>query len=106
MFVVRNSANLIPNAANYGNFIGKSCRNFLLLENQVTTEPAALELAVKRGGIQHVIVCGHSDCKAINTLFNLHKYPDVFDPSSPMDNWLRKHVSNLKSKFFIQLLGI
>ncbi|KAI6175899.1 hypothetical protein M3Y97_00740700 [Aphelenchoides bicaudatus] len=77
MFVVRNSANLIPNAVNY--------------ENQVTTEPAALELAIKRGGIQHVIVCGHSDCKAINTLYNLHKNPESFDASSPMDNWLRKH---------------
>ncbi|PAV60762.1 hypothetical protein WR25_25427 [Diploscapter pachys] len=55
MFVVRNSGNMIPHARNYGS---------AGYEVSVTTEPAALELAVKRGGINHVIVCGHSDCKA------------------------------------------
>ncbi|VDK45493.1 unnamed protein product [Cylicostephanus goldi] len=60
-------------------------------EVSVTTEPAGLELAVKRGGIRHVIVCGHSDCKAINTLYRLHKCPSDFDPNSPMDHWLRRH---------------
>nr|pir hypothetical protein Y116A8C.28 - Caenorhabditis elegans [Caenorhabditis elegans] len=63
-------------------------------EVSVTTEPAALELAVKRGKINHVIVCGHSDCKAINTLYNLHKCPKSFDPESPMDHWLRRHGFN------------
>ena len=60
-------------------------------EVSVTTEPAALELAVKRGHINHVIVCGHSDCKAINTLYNIHKCSKNFDPESPMDHWLRRH---------------
>ncbi|PAV81673.1 hypothetical protein WR25_17282 [Diploscapter pachys] len=82
MFVVRNSGNMIPHARNYGS---------AGYEVSVTTEPAALELAVKRGGINHVIVCGHSDCKAINTLYNLHKCPKAFDPESPMDHWLRRH---------------
>ncbi|CAB3409368.1 unnamed protein product [Caenorhabditis bovis] len=82
MFVVRNSGNMIPHANNYGS------SGF---EVSVTTEPAALELAVKRGKINHVIVCGHSDCKAINTLYNLHKCPKSFDPESPMDHWLRRH---------------
>uniref|UniRef100_A0A8R1EGB3 Carbonic anhydrase n=2 Tax=Caenorhabditis japonica TaxID=281687 RepID=A0A8R1EGB3_CAEJA len=54
MFVVRNSGNMIPHANNYGPSG---------YEVSVTTEPAALELAVKRGKINHVIVCGHSDCK-------------------------------------------
>jgi len=82
MFVVRNSGNMIPNAINYGPSG---------YEVSITTEPAALELAVKRGKIQHVIVCGHSDCKAINTLYCLHKSPSQFDPQSPVDQWLRKH---------------
>lgn len=82
MFVVRNSGNMIPHSPNYG---------ISGYEVSVTTEPAALELAVKRGKIQHVIVCGHSDCKAINTLYNLHKCPTNFDQQSPMDHWLRKH---------------
>ena len=60
----------------------------------MTTEPAALELAVKRGKINHVIVCGHSDCKAINTLYNLHQCPKNFDPESPIDHWLRRNGYN------------
>ncbi|KAH7730640.1 CBN-BCA-2 protein [Aphelenchoides avenae] len=82
MFVVRNSGNMVPHAQNYG---------ISGYEVSVTTEPAALELAVKRGKIKHVIVCGHSDCKAINTLYNLHTCTSAFDPESPMDHWLRKH---------------
>jgi carbonic anhydrase len=72
-------------------------------EVSITTEPAALELAVKRGGINHVIVCGHSDCKAINTLYNLHHDPNIFDANSPMDNWLRKHGFRSVAKL-VQLL--
>jgi len=82
MFVVRNSGNMIPHARNYG------ASGY---EVSVTTEPAALELAVKRGGIHYVIVCGHSDCKAINTLHNLHQCPKQFDSTSPMDHWLRRN---------------
>jgi carbonic anhydrase len=73
---------MIPHAENYG---------ISGYEVSITTEPASLEMAVKRGNIEHVIVCGHSDCKAINTLYNLHCNPSTFDNSSPMDYWLRKH---------------
>ncbi|CAD5219166.1 unnamed protein product [Bursaphelenchus okinawaensis] len=82
MFVVRNSGNMIPHAQNYG---GSG------YEVSVTTEPAGLELAVKRGNIHHVLVMGHSDCKAINTLYNLCQCPHHFDPASPVDHWLRKN---------------
>lgn len=34
----------------------------------VATEPAALDLTLKRGGLKHAIVCGHSDCKVENVL--------------------------------------
>ncbi|CAD5226593.1 unnamed protein product [Bursaphelenchus xylophilus] len=82
MFVVRNSGNMIPHAQNYG---GSS------YEVSITTEPAALELAVKRGNIHHVLVMGHSDCKAINMLHNLCQCPQHFDQTSPVDHWLRKN---------------
>ena len=62
MFVVRNSGNMIPHSNNYGP---------AGYEVSVTTEPAALELAVKRGKINHVIVCGHSDCKVSTLHFSL-----------------------------------
>lgn len=34
-------------------------------------EPAGLELSCIINDIRHVIVCGHSDCKAMNLLYKL-----------------------------------
>lgn len=34
-------------------------------------EPAALELGCVVNDIRHIIVCGHSDCKAMNLLYAL-----------------------------------
>ncbi|VDM80474.1 unnamed protein product [Strongylus vulgaris] len=82
MYVVRNPGSMVPHADSYG-----ACGG----EVSVTTEAAGLELTVKRGGIKHVIICGHSNCKAMNTLYGLHKNPDVFNPNSPLDHWIRKH---------------
>uniref|UniRef100_A0A7I4Z052 Carbonic anhydrase n=1 Tax=Haemonchus contortus TaxID=6289 RepID=A0A7I4Z052_HAECO len=81
MFVVRNAGNMIPDAPHYGTSSDIS----------VTTEPAALELAITRGGIRHIIVCGHSDCKAMNLLHSLHQCPKNFDIESPMDHWVRRN---------------
>ncbi|VDN24694.1 unnamed protein product [Cylicostephanus goldi] len=82
MYVVRNPGSMIPRAENYG-----SCG----CETSLSTEAAGLELTVKRGGIKHVIICGHSNCKAMNTLYNLHKNPKKFDANSPLDLWIREH---------------
>ena len=51
MFIVRNPGNLMPH-------------NQLFGENHhsVLSERAALELAIS-SGVEHVAVCGHSDCK-------------------------------------------
>ena len=48
--LVRNAGNLVPHANLSGH-------------EEITTEPAALELGCVINGIKHVIVCGHSDCK-------------------------------------------
>lgn len=94
MFMVRNAGNLIPRANLYGQ-IGSDV--------SVTTEPAAIELACVRGGIRHVVVCGHSDCKAMNTLYGLHENPKTFDKSSPLDNWLLKNGALTWEKFQARL---
>ena len=80
IFVVRNAGNMIPKSMNYGAAGTDVC---------VSTEPAAMELAVKRGGIRHVLICGHSDCKAVNTLYQINQNPKSFDTCSPMDHWVR-----------------
>lgn len=58
LFLVRNAGNLIPHSQHF-------------LDEFTTTEPAALELGCIVNDIRHIIVCGHSDCKAMNLLYQL-----------------------------------
>ncbi|XP_037898734.1 beta carbonic anhydrase 1-like [Glossina fuscipes] len=58
MFVVRNDGNLIPHAHHFQ-------------DEHFSCEPAALELGCVVNDILHSIVCGHSDCKAMNLLYML-----------------------------------
>lgn len=57
----------------------------------------------RRGNVCQVLVCGHSDCKAINTLYQLYN-GRAFDPESPMDHWLRHngHLSIQKLEKLIK----
>lgn len=56
--LVRNAGNLVPHSQHF-------------LDELTTNEPAALELGCVVHGIKHVIVCGHSNCKAMNLLYKL-----------------------------------
>lgn len=58
MFVVRNAGNIIPHSHHFQ-------------DECFSCEPAALELGCIVNSIRHVIVCGHSDCKAMNLLYTL-----------------------------------
>ena len=58
---VRNAGNLVPHANLSGH-------------EEITTEPAALELGCVINGIKHVIVCGHSDCKVCDGIYNVLHY--------------------------------
>ena len=53
MFIVRNAGNTMP----HSQLFGESCSSAL-------SERAALELAVATG-VEHIAVCGHSDCKVL-----------------------------------------
>lgn len=55
---VRNAGNLIPHAQHFQ-------------DEHYSCEPAALELGCVVNDIRHIIVCGHSDCKAMNLLYQL-----------------------------------
>ena len=55
MFIVRNPGNMMP----HSQLFGESHQSAL-------SERAALELAVS-SGVEHVAVCGHSNCKVIYT---------------------------------------
>ncbi|MCL4142175.1 UNVERIFIED_CONTAM: hypothetical protein GTU68_054186 [Idotea baltica] len=75
MFIVRNAGNLVPHSTLCGH-------------EEITTEPAALELGCVINGIKHVIVCGHSDCKAMNMLHLLKNSDHSSCKGYPLKLWL------------------
>ncbi|KAI4465978.1 carbonic anhydrase [Holotrichia oblita] len=89
MFVVRNAGNVIPHSQHF-------------MDELTTNEPAALELGCIVNDIRHIIVCGHSDCKAMNLL---HKLQDAEFSSltnrriSPLRAWLCTHALSSLEKF-------
>ncbi|GAB0100422.1 Carbonic anhydrase [Sergentomyia squamirostris] len=89
MFIVRNAGNLIPHAHNFQ-------------DEYFTCEPAGLELGCVVNDIRHIVICGHSDCKAMNLLYQLR------DPEfakldnrriSPLRAWLYTHANTSLTKF-------
>ncbi|CAL8101805.1 unnamed protein product [Orchesella dallaii] len=90
MFIVRNAGNLVPHS------------KWFVAEN-TTTEPAALELGCVINNIKHVIVCGHSDCKAMNLLYELDQNKELATAEqqrlSPLKGWLCNHGAPSLQKF-------
>ncbi|XP_051170412.1 beta carbonic anhydrase 1 isoform X2 [Leptopilina boulardi] len=89
MFVVRNAGNIVPHSQHF-------------LDELTMCEPAALELGCVVNDIRHVIVCGHSDCKAMNLLYALKD--EEFSSQrnrriSPLRAWLCAHGSSSLAKF-------
>lgn len=88
-FSVRNAANMVPNSAT------------LSTGTSVSTEAAALELGCVMNKVKHIVVCGHSDCKAMNLLYTMRQDFEADGTtfkaevtaenlSSPMRQWLRR----------------
>lgn len=89
MFVVRNAGNVIPHSQHF-------------LDELTTNEPAALELGCVVNDIRHIIVCGHSDCKAINLLYKLQDTEFASQDNrriSPLRAWLCTHAMTSLEKF-------
>lgn len=89
MFIVRNAGNLIPNAGLY---------DF----TNATTEPAALELGCVINNIKDIVICGHSDCKAMNLLYELRDPEESSVTNrrlSPLKAWLCRHAAKSLEKF-------
>lgn len=83
---MRNAGNLIPHAQHFQ-------------DEYFSCEPAALELGCVVNDIRHIIVCGHSDCKAMNLLYQLRD-PDFASKVSASNLPL---YSLFKSNFSLSL---
>ncbi|GLV41575.1 Carbonic anhydrase beta [Carabus blaptoides fortunei] len=89
MFVVRNAGNVIPHSQHF-------------MDELTTNEPAALELGCVVNDIRHIIVCGHSDCKAMNLLYKLQDTEFASQDNrriSPLRAWLCTHAMTSLDKF-------
>ncbi|XP_076271517.1 carbonic anhydrase beta isoform X1 [Rhynchophorus ferrugineus] len=89
MFIVRNAGNMVPHSQFFP-------------DEQHSNEPAALELGCVVNDIRHIIVCGHSDCKAINLLYKLRD-PEFASKDnrrlSPLRSWMCAHAQTSIEKF-------
>ncbi|CAG9804792.1 unnamed protein product [Chironomus riparius] len=89
MFVIRNAGNLVPHS-------------HFFQDEYYSCEPAGLELGCVVNNIRHIIVCGHSDCKAINLLYQLQcsKFASRKNRIlSPLRSWLATHAGTSLEKF-------
>jgi len=89
MFIVRNAGNMVPHSS-------------LVSSQSTATEPAVLELACVMNSVKHVVICGHSDCKAVNLLYDIHTDPqqELATPSfSPLRHWVTVHGRRTMQEF-------
>lgn len=84
MFIVRNAGNTMP----HSQLFGESCSSAL-------SERAALELAVATG-VEHIAVCGHSDCKAMACL---HQSSSTANAASWVSLWLKRYAQASLTKY-------
>lgn len=89
MYEIRNAGNLVPHAS-------------LQSPDANSTEPAALELGCVVNDIGDVVVCGHSDCKAMHLLYALRDAGFASEEnlrSSPLRAWMNRHAKTSLEKF-------
>lgn len=89
MFVIRNAGNLVPHSQ-------------FFQDEHYSCEPAGLELGCVVNDIRHIIVCGHSDCKAMNLLYQLQDAEFSSRENriiSPLRSWLCTHAGTSLEKF-------
>ena len=72
-------------------------------------EPGFLELGVSVNNIRHVVICGHSNCKAMEVLLSLKNQVSDIKLSElrdePIKAWLLKYVESNHFKIVeVQLL--
>ncbi|XP_022095223.1 beta carbonic anhydrase 1-like [Acanthaster planci] len=84
MFLLRNAGNVIPQA-NYtqGEY------------TQSSSEVVALEITCNRSKVEHVVVCGHSDCQALYAAYSHYREREGKKPitqvSQLIHQWSRTH---------------
>jgi len=90
MFISRNVGNIMPHSKYFD-------------PSNPSPEPGFLELGVSVNNIRHVVICGHSDCKAMHVLYSLKNQVSDIKLSefhnAPIKAWLLKHALTSLEKY-------
>ena len=82
------------------NLVSKTA--WMFVQSRQNSFIAGLELGCVVNDIRHIIVCGHSDCKAMNLLHQLQD-PEFSSRHnrimSPLRSWLMSHAATSLEKF-------
>lgn len=81
LFVVRNVGNMVPPACEEGRSVGDE------------SEMAAIEFALLRLGVRHIVICGHSECGAMHAIAKGRLDPGM----NHLESWLR-HGSAVRER--------
>merc|ERR1719225_1157864 len=85
MYITRTVGNILPHAKDFD-------------PSNPSAEAGFLELGVSVNNIRHVVICGHSNCKAMEVLLSLKNQVSDIKLSElrkePIKAWLLKYVSN------------
>jgi len=90
MYISRNVGNIMPHSKHFD-------------PSNPYPEPGFLELGVSVNNIRHVVICGHSNCKAMEVLHSLKnqvsdiKLSELRD--APIKAWLLKHALTSLEKY-------
>ncbi|KRX56090.1 Beta carbonic anhydrase 1, partial [Trichinella sp. T9] len=66
---------------------------------------ASIELACLMKNVKDIVVCGHSDCSAMNLLHSMEQCEAEWKPDEPLKSWLQIHGSPSVQKYNYLIKG-
>ncbi|KRY43468.1 Beta carbonic anhydrase 1 [Trichinella spiralis] len=66
---------------------------------------ASIELACLMKNVKDIVVCGHSDCSAMNLLHSMEQRDAEWKPDEPLKSWLQIHGSPSVQKYNCLIKG-
>ncbi|BFZ00429.1 hypothetical protein BsWGS_03468 [Bradybaena similaris] len=87
-FYVRNAGNMVPHHEDY-------------LAGYISSEGGGLELGCIVNNIRNVVICGHSDCRALYALYDMRRNCDHkhHHPQSPLKTWVALNGRRSANRF-------
>ncbi|KRY43469.1 Beta carbonic anhydrase 1 [Trichinella spiralis] len=96
-YMVKNPGNMIPCTYTCGTKLQQNAAGLSAL--------ASIELACLMKNVKDIVVCGHSDCSAMNLLHSMEQRDAEWKPDEPLKSWLQIHGSPSVQKYNCLIKG-